>query len=108
VDREAESLACGHLRGVGEAGDLYRAGGSVVVPLPSWPDPLEPQASAVPFDFSASTWKSPAESWVIPLPEPIVFTGRVTGVLDRALPSWPARLSPQAHTVPSDRRARLK
>ena len=75
--------------------------GSVVVPLPSWPDPLEPQASTVPFDFSASTWKSPAESWVIPLPAPIVFTGRVTGMLDRALPSWPALSSPQARCCPS-------
>src|ERR1700749_718016 len=46
-------------------------------------------------------WKSPADSWVIPLPAPIVFTGRVTGVLDGALPSWPALSSPQAHTVPS-------
>src|SRR5690242_11157910 len=35
---------------------------SVMVPLPSWPDPLEPQASTLPFDFSASTWKPPAES----------------------------------------------
>jgi hypothetical protein len=38
---------------------------------------------------------------VIPLPAPIVFTSRVTGMLDRALPSWPALSSPQAHTVPS-------
>ena len=30
-----------------------------------------------------------------------MFTGRVTGVLDGALPSWPALSSPQAHTVPS-------
>src|SRR2546423_1694345 len=39
-------------------------------------------------------WKSPAESWVIRLPAPIVFTGRVTGALDGALPSWPALSSP--------------
>ena len=38
---------------------------------------------------------------MIALPAPIVFTGRVTGVLDGALPSWPALSSPQAHTVPS-------
>ena len=38
---------------------------------------------------------------MIPLPAPIVFTGRVTGMLYRALPSWPALSSPQAHTVPS-------
>ena len=38
---------------------------------------------------------------MIPLPAPIVFTGRVTGMLDRALPNWPALSSPQAHTVPS-------
>ena len=53
----------------------------------------------VPSGFSASMWKSPADSWPIPLPAPIVFTGRVTGMLDGALPSWPALSSPQAHTV---------
>ena len=62
VDCEAEPSARGHLRGVGQAGDLYRAGGVGCGAVPSWPEPLEPQASAVPFDFSASTWKSPAES----------------------------------------------
>ena len=101
VDRKAESFASATCVALVRPVTCTAPAGSVVVPLPSWPDRLEPQASTVPFDFSASTWRSPAESWVIPLPAPIVFTGRVTGVLDRALPSSPALSSPQAHTVPS-------
>src|SRR5690348_2609293 len=34
--------------------------GSVVVPLPSWPEPLNPQAQTVPSDRRATPWPLPA------------------------------------------------
>src|SRR5579863_4100138 len=72
-----------------------------VAPSPSWPWALPPQASAVPFDLSASTWSYPAESWVIPLPVVVICTGRVTGLLVGALSSWPDPSAPQAQDEPS-------
>src|SRR5262249_37267359 len=72
-----------------------------LVPLPSWPLWLLPQASTVPFDRSASMCPQPADSWVIPLPAATMLTGRVTGEVEGVLTSWPMLLSPQPQTEPS-------
>jgi hypothetical protein len=72
-----------------------------LLPMPSWPSWLLPQASTVPFDRSASICPQPADSWVIPLPAATMLTGRVTGELEGVLASCPALLSPQPQTEPS-------
>src|SRR6266704_3165899 len=78
---------------------------SVIVPLPSWPDPLTPQAHTVPSDRRARLDMTPAATWVIPV-RPVTWPG-TTWMAVLASPSWPYRLAPQAQTVPSDRTARL-
>src|SRR6266704_3341704 len=77
-----------------------------VVPLPSWPSWLAPQARTVPSERSARLKRKPAETLVTPV-SPATWTGVSWAGLIVPLPTWPVSLRPQAHTVPSDRRARL-
>src|SRR5450759_2402462 len=79
----------------------------VVVPLPSWPELLAPQASTWLVEVSARLWNWPPAMAVTVVPE-----GRLTatGVLLSAvvpLPSWPMLLAPQASTWPVEVSARL-
>src|ERR1700686_943139 len=79
----------------------------VVVPLPSCPELLAPQARTWPGEVNARLWASPPETAVTEVPE-----GRLTPTGVRALavvplPSWPELLKPQASTWPVDVRARL-
>src|SRR5450759_433287 len=72
----------------------------VVVPLPSWPEPLRPQASTWPPDVSARGWYGPPATAATVVP-----AGRLTwtaGLLSVVvpLPSWPLLLKPQASTRP--------
>src|SRR6266700_3735663 len=78
-----------------------------VVPLPSWPDWLSPQAHTVPSERSARPKSAPAAILVTPV-SPVTWTGVSWCWLIVPLPISPCPLPPQAHTVPSDRRARLK
>ena len=80
---------------------------SVVLPLPSCPALLPPQALRVPPDMCARLWFPPAEmarapvrlttAAGVPLAPPVL-----------PLPSCPSSLRPQALTVPLDSSARLK
>src|SRR5690349_4452672 len=85
----------------------------VVLLLPNWPYSFDPQAQTVPSDFSARLSSSPAVMAVTPV-SPLTCTGvlRMVSRLMRRMgqvlmPNWPKLLRPQAHTVPSDFRARL-
>src|SRR5947209_8221572 len=69
-----------------------------VVPLPSWPCLLSPQAHTVPSERRARPKPPPAEILVTPV-SPVTWTGTRSTVVP---------LLPHVHTVPSDRRARLK
>src|SRR5450759_2240087 len=80
----------------------------VVVPLPSSPSKLRPQASTWPVEVSARLWSKPPAMAVTVVPE-----GRLTatGVLLPVVvpsPSWPFLLSPQARTWPVELSARPK
>src|ERR1700674_5457488 len=79
----------------------------VVVPSPSWPFLLSPQARTWPVELSARP-KLPTPA----MPVTVVPEGRLTatGVLLSVvgpLPSWPYRLKPQASTWPLEVSARL-
>src|SRR5436190_8657088 len=80
---------------------------SFVVPSPSSPDVFPPQASTVPSDRRAKAWREPTEIWTTSL-TPATWVGVATGVGAAGMPSSPRSFAPHAHTVPSDRRARLK
>src|SRR5215218_6046849 len=85
---------------------------SVVVPSPSWPNQLLPQAHTVPSSFSARLWELPAVRAFTPLrwPEGSLGSFTSTGVLLSVFvpsPSSPSWFKPQAQTVPSFFRARL-
>src|SRR5947208_1945062 len=76
----------------------------LVVPSPSWPVELLPQAKTVPSARMATLWLSPAASratevsdW-IPL-NPLTWLGALA-LKVLLLPSWPEPLFPQAQTVP--------
>ena len=89
----------------------------VVLPSPSWPALLLPQATTVPSLRRARLWSRPAAIAVAPLrngPDghvpsvPTAHTG--TGTLLLVVvpsPSSPEKFWPQAMTVPSSSRARL-
>src|SRR5207302_1513030 len=78
----------------------------VVVPSPSWPVALSPQASGAPPDWMARLWKAPPAMAVRAL---FVATG--VAIVMKGLvvptPSWPALLRPQAMPALSDLMARL-
>src|SRR5450759_909387 len=85
---------------------------SVVVPLPSWPYRLKPQASTWPLEVSARLCCAPPAIAVTVVPE-----GRLTAtgvemqpqpvVVVVPLPSWPKAFQPQARTWPLEVSARL-
>src|SRR5579885_1593940 len=77
----------------------------VVVPSPSCPSSLAPQAQTVPSFFRARPWPVPATIAATSV-RPLTWTGLVRLVVVPS-PSWPASLTPQAHTVPSFFRATL-
>src|SRR5919199_86150 len=85
----------------------------VLVPLPSWPHWLEPQAHTVPSSFSARPWEPPAAMPSTPPGRPLTCTGVLLEAISSSpswpliLCSWPLVLEPQAQTVPSFFRARL-
>ena len=68
-----------------------------VLPLPSWPKALPPQASTVPFDFSASTWKGPFAKPFIPL----TSQDRLTAV-DRRVRNYIPHFTPWIYEVHPD------
>src|ERR1019366_3227696 len=78
----------------------------VVVPLPNWPSPLNPQHSTVPPESSAQADSPPAEIAVTPL-RPETATGVEESVVV-PLPSSPWPLLPQHSTVPPDRSAQAE
>src|SRR5438105_468284 len=71
----------------------------VVVPLPSWPYPLNPQHRAVPFATNAHEWKPPALIAVVVV-KPCTATG-VDALIVVPLPNCPEPLAPQHLAVPS-------
>src|ERR1035437_8211629 len=99
-------------RKVTPAGMLTATGVLLLVvlglPLPSWPEPLYPQAQACPLLSRARLLPQPAEAALKGTPAGMVT---VTGVLLLAvappLPSSPSRLFPQAQACPLLSRARL-
>src|SRR5450759_2655880 len=79
----------------------------VVVPLPSWPYVLQPQASTWPVEVSARLWLVPPAIAVTVVPEGrLTATGMLLMVVV-PLPSWPLLLLPQASTWPVEVSARL-
>src|SRR5207247_1320942 len=81
----------------------------VVVPSPSSPFPLKPQASTLPSDLSARLYSLPPAAMAttpLPAPSPVTPTGVVRLVVVPS-PSSPALFFPQASTLPSDLRATL-
>src|ERR1700687_298890 len=77
----------------------------VVVPSPSWPLLLLPQANTLPSAWSARTCESPEAIAVIPV-APVTAIGREE-FSDRPRPSSPDESSPQVRTAPSVPRATL-
>src|ERR1700674_4944661 len=80
----------------------------VVVPLPSWPALLEPQATTWPVEVSARLWPPPP-AIALRLSAKGGWVTR-TGVLLSVVlpsPSWPEALEPQARTRPAEVNARL-
>src|ERR1700674_608896 len=68
---------------------------SLVVPLPSAPAPLPPQASTWPVEVSARLWLYPPATAVTMVPEgTLTATGMLLSAVV-ALPSWPKLLEPQ-------------
>src|SRR5450759_1038484 len=79
----------------------------MVVPLPSWPDWLLPQARTWRIHVSARLWKPPAAMEVTMAPAGrLTATGVVLPVVV-PLPSCPELLSPHARTLPVEVNARL-
>src|SRR5450756_2184673 len=79
----------------------------VVVPLPSSPSKLRPQASTWPVEVSARLWRLPPAMAVTVVPEGrLTATGMLLMVVV-PLPSWPLLLLPQASTWPVEVSARL-
>src|SRR5579862_131071 len=69
--------------------------------------PSVPHSHTVPSERSARLSKLPADTCVTPV-NPVTWTGvRDALLLAVPLPSWPKKLLPQAHTVPSECSARL-
>ncbi len=75
----------------------------VVVPSPTCPKALFPQAQRLPLESSASEC-SPWVEMATTLLRPDTCTGVLRGVVVPS-PSWPKELSPQAQTVPLEPRA---
>ena len=81
----------------------------VVVPSPSCPDELSPHAQTVPSLFNASECPTPAATRVN-TPATAARTGRVRPTRDAValpVPSCPESSSPQPHTLPSKRTAKV-
>src|SRR5450759_2176754 len=79
----------------------------VVVPLPSSPSKLRPQASTWPVEVSARLWRLPPAMAVTVVPEGrLTWTGMLLLVVV-PLPSWPELFKPQARTWPVEVSARL-
>ena len=72
----------------------------VVVPLPSWPLPFEPQQPSPPDAESLQLWYAPAAIASTPLEAPVTATGTLLSVVVPS-PSWPYSLKPQHWTPPS-------
>src|ERR1700694_5512730 len=75
---------------------------------PSWPEKSYPHARPLPSPLRPRVCKPPAAISTTPLPAP----SPLTAIGDDRLPvvpspSWPARLSPHANTLPSDFSARV-
>src|ERR1700693_704535 len=79
----------------------------VVVPMPSCPFWLSPQARTWPLEFSARLWSAPAAMAVTVVPEGRQTATGVLLLLVVPLPSWPIVLSPQASIWPVEVSARL-
>src|SRR5450759_5065869 len=79
----------------------------VVVPLPSWPELLAPQASTWLVEVSARLWNWPPAMAVTVVPEGRLTATGVLLVVVVPLPSWTLALSPQASTWPLEVSARL-
>ena len=69
----------------------------MLVPSPSWPDALEPQAHSVPSERIAAVCRAPAlTDFQVAVP---IWTGAVRLVVVPS-PSWPVVLRPHVHRVP--------
>ena len=77
---------------------------SVVVPSPSWPLLLLPQAQTAPSPRRARACAEPP-AMLVTLLRPPTCAGVERSVVVPS-PSWPLLLLPQAQTAPSPRRAR--
>src|SRR5205823_4347085 len=73
----------------------------VVVPLPSWPEPLSPHDHCAPALVAARLWSEPPAMAMTPVGE-VRWTGLVH-VLPQLppSPSWPLLFRPHDQTVPS-------
>src|SRR5207244_1683517 len=71
----------------------------IVVPSPSWPEPLSPQHLTPPALVSAQVWPPPAEIAATPLASPEAATGAWRWIVVPS-PSWPTPLPPQHLTPP--------
>src|SRR5437763_12665411 len=77
-----------------------------VVPSPSCPESLPPQAHTEAPPATIATAESKPAAMLVTWDRAVILTGTaLLAVLP--LPSWPTLSSPQAHTVPSERSARL-
>src|SRR5690349_4635384 len=93
----------GNCTGVG-----LRTGDATVEPTPRWPAELSPQAQTDPSLRTARQLTGPAAMAMTSF-RFFTWTGAVNcaGVAD-PVPIWPDELSPQAQTLPSLPKARLK
>src|SRR5690348_13287145 len=76
------------------------------VPSPSCPESLPPQAPTEALPATTATAESQPAAMAVTWDTPVILTGTALLAVP-PLPSWPTLLEPQAHTVPSDRSARL-
>src|SRR5450759_1008494 len=73
-----------------------------LLPLPSWPKVLQPQASTCPPEVSARLWLPPPAMAVTVVPEGRLTATGVLLLVVVPLPSWPKPFKPQAQAEPGD------
>src|ERR1700688_3126210 len=80
----------------------------VVVPLPSSPKRLSPQANTRPVLVSARLWLLPPATAVTVVPEGRLTATEVLLLVVVPLPSWPLSFRPAASTWPLEVTARVR
>jgi len=74
--------------------------GCAVVPSPTWPEELFPQAQSVPSRRIAATCAVPTPSWLVQSSSVPIWLG-TSRLMRLPSPSWPLPLRPHPHSVPS-------